>query len=164
MGLDFLKKKEKEKEKHLPPPPPPIPPREDFVGEIESIRPKAGFEKEYEEAQPQVPNLAIPEITAEKDVIEEVEETPELEAPKFEPEEIAEERKGPVFVSVSDYEKMELDINSIRSLISEAEDNLDELNKTVESEEKLFEKWRSFLEGVEKKLVFVDKIISKTGE
>ena len=167
MGPSFLKKK-KEKEEHLPPPPP-ISPNEGLVGDIEPIRPR------YDEApEPsQVPNLAIPEISMEEESVEEAEEAPippkfprEFEEPipeEFEAEE-KEEVKGPVFVSVGDYEKIELDINSIRTLLNEAEDNLKVLNETIESEDKLFEKWRSFLEGVEKKLVFVDKIIKKTGE
>ena len=168
MGL-FLKKKEEEKEEHLPPPPPPAPPAEGVVGDIEPIRPREEFEAPMPK---EMPNLAIPEITAEEEAVVEVEEEAP-EPPKefvpprmpehFEPEE-REEVKGPVFVSVSDYERIELDINSIRTLLNEAEDNLKVLNQTVEEEDKLFKKWRSFLEGVEKKLSFVDKIISKTGE
>ncbi len=165
-GLDFLKKKEKKTEDSLPPPPPPIPPALGEIGDIEPIKPS--FEK---------PDFSIPEIEMEPKpktgapVIREFEEKIVVEKREpimFQEPEIEEspefKDKGPFFVSLSDYEKIEHDVKSIENLIEDAEDNLRILSEAISAEENLFKKWRSFLEGVEKKLTFVDKIIAKAGE
>lgn len=162
MGLGFLKKKIVEKEEQLLPPPPPLPQGSNFTGDFEPITPN------FKETS-QFPDLSIPEIAM--DIDEKITENlpspqdhiisknlPHLE--HFE----SKNQKGPVFVSMNDYEKIELDINSIKNLLNDAENNITVLNEVVKSEEKLYKHWRSYLEGVEKKLVFVENIISEADE
>ncbi len=167
MGLGIFKKKEKLKEDSLPPPPPPMP--MPAIGDIEPIRPSEA---------PPVPAFSVPEdfikkktgapiIEEKEDVFIEKEFPASMSKEEFEkPVEVPEfeEDKGPFFVSLSDHEKIERDVKSMETLLDEAEDNLESLHETIDIEEKMFEKWRSFLEGVEKKLTFVDKIIAKAGE
>ncbi|RLE46393.1 hypothetical protein DRJ25_04235 [Candidatus Woesearchaeota archaeon] len=173
MGI-FSRKKEVKKDHSLPPPPPPIPPKE-LVGDLEPIRPSSFKEP----PAPTAPNLSIPELPLEKDEKEAVVAEPapvpqqvmtgsstrheDVAQPVFGGE-VKEEHKGPFFVSLSDYEQIELDVNSIKALLNDADVTLKSLNDTLDEEDKLFDRWRSFIEGVEKKLIFVDKIIEKTGE
>lgn len=173
MGLSFLKKKERKEEEHLPPPPPPIPKAQNF-GDFEDIRPKEANFEEEDSFHETVPNLAIPELSMDNDFEEEdKEELIEDKKSDFKfdfedsDESVSDDvpvKKGPFFISVNDYEKIELELNSIRSLLNEADDNVKNLKDSLDSEQELFEKWRSFLEGIEKKLVFVDKIIVKSEE
>ena len=174
MGLNFFKKKKKSEE-HLPMPPPPIPKPKDFVGDIEEIRPQKIENKLPEQ------DLSIPELSMDSSIPEEPEtfEQPNSSKMTFrehkvdsfnEPDDFHEEppkldiQKGPLFISVSDYEKIELDINSMKTLLDDAENSFQEMNDIVSSESDFLDKWRAYLEGVEKKLSFVDKIIEQSGE
>ncbi len=174
MGLDFLKKK-KNSEEHLPMPPPPIPKPKNFVGDIEEIRPKKSGKEILEQ------DLSIPEISMDSSIPEEPETFEQPNSAKMtfrehkpvyfdEPNDFQEEaqrkdiKKGPLFISVNDYEKIELDINSMKNLLDDAENNIQEMNDVVSSENDFLDKWRAYLEGIEKKLSFVDKIIENSGE
>jgi hypothetical protein len=157
MGLGLFKKK-KETEEFLPPPPPLISDKR-FVGDFEPIKPKKNDIESFDFNQ--VPNLNIPEI--EMDAPKEVKKV-DLREDFFEEEdEFVKDKniKGPVFVSLSDYEKVDVDCNSIKSLLKESDESLKELNKLLEDENLFFKNWRAYLEGIEKKLVFVEKIMSE---
>jgi len=67
----------------------------------------------------------------------------------------------PIFVSTEDYKKIMDDSNTIKARLLEADEFLNRLSTIEKQEEILFGKWRSRLEDVEKKLNYVDKIVSK---
>ena len=52
----------------------------------------------------------------------------------------------------------------MKTLLDDAENSFQEMNDIVSSESDFLDKWRAYLEGVEKKLSFVDKIIEQSGE
>jgi hypothetical protein len=179
MGVfGFLKKK---KEEELPMPPPPTPPaiRPLLQGDIEPIRateepdimPPA-FEPPMPEAlpalpPPEMPQMApIPEIPTEFRPAEEKEvrvfdRTIPTEATAEEPEETVRPTPGPMFVAVEDYKRIINDTNTVRSKLMNAENFVRRLGDLKNEEERVFEKWRSKLEAVEKKLNYVDRLIEK---
>lgn len=162
----FLKKKKVEE---LPMPPPPSPPDLPPLlrGDIEDIRAAP-------EAFPEMPEM--PSMTAMPMG------RPELPAPAGEkevrvfdrtipeemevPEEPVFERRVPVkptFVAVEDYKRIINDTNVVRSKLMDAENFVRRLGDLKNEEERSFEKWRSLLEDVEKKLNYVDHLIAKAG-
>ena len=181
----ILKKKKKEEE--LPPPPPPSPPELPSVlrGEIEEIRPR-GAEVEMpmpppppaglppppkpplppEAPAPPLPPMPHEEVEMPPFEVEEVhEELPEiherLEVPEEAPERIVRPAAGPVFVSTEDYKRVTADSDAIRAKLMKAEDFVKKLGDLKNEEEKVFDKWRNYLEALEKKLDYVDKLIAK---
>ena len=171
--LDFLRKK---KEKELPMPPPPGPPSVPaFRGDIEPIRAPEGPEMPLEPKGlppiPTPPPLPIPSV---EDIPEEVPLPPRpiQEIPAEEKEvvfdrtvkeetEVIRPKIKPAFVAVEDYKKIINDTNVIRSKLMGAESFVRRLSDLKNEEEKAFEKWQSQLESVEKKLNYVDQLITK---
>ncbi len=170
MGLfGFLKKKKEE----LPLPPPPSPPDLPPIlkGDIESIRPSETTEEapmpEFAPMPelPEMPERLLPAPAGEKEVMVFDRTVPKEEIP--EPEPVAEVVRHmpvqPTFVAVEDYKRIINDTNVVRSKLMEAENFVRRLGDLKNEEERAFDKWRSQLEDVEKKLSYVDKLIAKAG-
>ena len=65
----------------------------------------------------------------------------------------------PIFVEVDDYRKVLDYVAGIKTDIKDSENILTRLQDIKTSKEKEFEKWRNFLEDVERKLLYVDKTL-----
>ena len=81
-------------------------------------------------------------------------EEPEVEVVRHMP-------SRPAIVAVDDYKRIINDTNIVRSKLMDAENFVRRLGDLKNEEERTFEKWRSQLESVEKKLSYVDKVIAK---
>jgi len=173
--LDFLKKK---KETELPLPPPPGAPDMDFSGDIAPIRapqemePTQPFEQMEEPEQfdelPELPpalpapnqyNRPLPRLTEQeeepkRDLVFDRTINPIEERPTTAPQ-------GPTFVAVDDYRRIITDTNTVRAKLMNAESFARRLGDIKNTEEKAFERWRSYLEDVEKKMNYVDQLIAK---
>ncbi len=149
MGLfDFLKKRQEE----LPMPPPPTPPEMPPMmrGDIEEIR--ASEHLELPELPPALP-APIPAREEEVHVFDKTISKQEVETVR--------PTLRPTFVAVDDYKKIINDTNMIRGKLMEAENFVRRLGDIKNEEERAFEKWRTQLEDVEKKLNYVDQLIAK---
>jgi len=129
-------------------PPPPTPPP------LLSPQPK----KASERAAAIIKRFETPQPLTTKAV----EEAP----PKPKPVEIRQPKKrerlipeGPIFVNVNDYQSVLDCMNNIRNSIKESENIILRLNELKTEEEKEFEKWRSELEDIQKKLTYIDRTI-----
>lgn len=171
--FDFLKKKQQD----LPMPPPPTPPEMTplIQGDIESIRPEEEHIEQLPELPPALPAPRPFEFARE----EEVSWKPRLPSDLLEPgstevqvfdrtiakepeeKEIVRPKIKPTFVAVEDYKRIINDTNTIRSKLMEAENFVRRLSDLKNEEERAFEKWRTQLEDVEKKLNYVDQLIAK---
>lgn len=177
MGIfDFLKKK---KETELPLPPPPGSPDMTFTGDIESIRAPQETEStqsytpreenadellELPELPPALPapsqfNRPLPKLeekeeAPKKDIIYDRTISPQEERPTIQP-------LGPTFVAVDDYRRIITDTNTVRAKLMNAENFARRLGDIKNTEERAFEKWRGYLEDVEKKMNYVDQLIAK---
>ncbi|MBW3019348.1 hypothetical protein KY329_04150 [Candidatus Woesearchaeota archaeon] len=65
------------------------------------------------------------------------------------------------FVAIEDFKSIINNSNVVRAKISEAEELVKHLSDIKSEEERLFERWRSSLDQIEKKLNYVDKVIEK---
>jgi hypothetical protein len=186
MGLFNFMKKRRAEELPLPPPPPPeaLPPM--LKGDIEPITapeapsPMPPMEEHFEEL-PELPP-ALPAPTQEFPPAGEKEvslspafrERGSAEVKVFDrtimPEAVEEEQPiretiratpKPTFVAVEDYKRIINDTNTIRSKLMDAENFVRRLSDLKNEEERAFEKWRTQLEDVEKKLNYVDHLIAK---
>jgi hypothetical protein len=165
MGMfDFLKKK---KETELPLPPPPSAPDMTFQGDIEPIRaPQEQAPMEHELDLPELPPaLPAPRADVKPMNFAPVEEEPKdiiydrtINPPEEKPT-IRAER--PNFVAVDDYRQIITDTNTVRAKLMNAENFARRLSDIKNTEERAFEKWRGYLEDVEKKMNYVDQLIAK---
>lgn len=168
-------------------PPPPSPP--DFAkpqGDIPMITPAEalpelpelpaapGFEHDEEVPAPELPEVPRPEeapALAEAPEVSEAPAMPELapvdesEVSVFDRTIAAPERAvrpvGPTFISVDEYRAIMENSNRVRAKLMEAEGFMHRLNEIKVEEEKTFERWRSQLEDVERKLGHIDRVIAK---
>ena len=177
MGLFGFGKKRQEE---LPLPPPPSPPELQPLlrGDIDQIRaPEAAmpempsFEEHVEELPELPPALPAPtprmpemnmrsageeEVVYDKTVQQPVEEEMPIR-------EVVRAMPKPAFVAVEDYKRIINDTNTIRSKLMDAENFVRRLGDLKNEEERSFERWRTMLEDVEKKLNYVDHLIAKAG-
>jgi len=172
MGMfDFLRKK---KETELPLPPPPSAPDMTFQSDIEPIRaPQTEIpgEKAQEIHELDLPELppALPaprtdikpiqmpiekEHEEPKDIIYDKTINPQEEKPVIRTEK-------PSFIAVDDYRRIITDTNTVRAKLMNAENFARRLSDIKNAEERAFEKWQGYLEDVEKKMNYVDQLISK---
>ena len=137
----------------LAPPMAPMP-TEPFHPPLDMPAPPPPVEVELPELAP----ASVREVPAEEEEVvfdrtipEEIEEEPELvhHVPK------------PAFVAVDDYKRIINDTNTIRSKLMSAENFVRRLGDLKNEEERSLDKWRKHLEGVEKKLAYVDQLIEK---
>lgn len=169
MGVfGFLKKRRQEE---LPLPPPPSPPElQPFLkGDIDEIRPPEMPMEEHEEEFPELPPALPAPISrmpsmpsAEEEEVRVFDKTigQEEEMPIREVERVI---PKPAFVAVEDYKRIINDTNLIRSKLMDAENFVRRLGDLKNEEERSFERWRTLLEDVEKKLNYVDQLIAKAG-
>ncbi len=179
----FSKKK---KELSLPElPPPPSPPEFPMPeGDIPAIKPTEGPENEMPAAEPyepvekpaELPEVPLPEIPeapaaeqempnleevpAEPLVPETVEEPEPVEEPIAEPETVR-RPVGPAFVAVDEYRAIMEHSNRVRAKLDEAGEFVRRLSEIKAEEEKTFDKWRSQLEEIERRLGQIDRFIAK---
>lgn len=177
MGLFGFGKK---KQEDLPLPPPPSPPELQPLlrGDIDQIRPPDAYSmpemEEHEEMLPELPpalpaptdmrsyprtpmmaaageeEVSVYDKTIRQPVEEEFHEVVRI-VPK------------PAFVAVEDYKRIINDTNTIRSKLMDAENFVRRLGDLKNEEERSFERWRTLLEDVEKKMNYVDQLIAKAG-
>lgn len=174
MGLFGFGKKRQE---DLPLPPPPSPPELQPLlrGDIDDIRPTDAYSmpEEHEEMLPELPP-ALPAPTdmrsysrtpmmasageEEVSVYDKTIQQPFEEEPMHE---VVRTVPKPAFVAVEDYKRIINDTNTIRSKLMAAENFVRRLGDLKNEEERSFERWRTLLEDVEKKMNYVDQLIAK---
>jgi hypothetical protein len=130
--LEFPVMPKEEEQPMLPPPPKPRMP-EDFA--VKKPLPK--FE------------LGVPTV---------FDKTIEEELPS---KKIIRPRLKPIFVGVDDYKLITNNTNVIRSKLLEAEDFAKRLNHLKQKETKILDKWQTRIEDIDKKLNYIDKLVSK---
>jgi hypothetical protein len=167
MGLFSRKKKQKEMD--VPPPPPEEgetieAPMEEPGQELPELPPLEA-EKEETHIESDLPEIKPP---AEKGKMPEFPEIPEEEPeelPVLEEEHPAEEEapaeEGPKFMNVSSFGEIMAEADSIKQSLKEVDMSVKALDELKKQEEAEFQRWRSQLEDVEKKLSYVDKVIFK---
>jgi hypothetical protein len=158
----FLKKKPEE----LPLPPPPSPPELQPLlrGDIEPIRPPEAMPmppapEEHIEELPELPT-ALPAPTREEEV-QVLDKTIRIEEEEPVVKEVVRPTPKPTFVAVEDYKRIINDTNAIRSKLMDAENFVRRLSDLKNEEERAFERWRTQLEDAEKKLNYVDQLITR---
>lgn len=180
--FDFLKKKKKS----LPLPPPPAPP-EGMRGDLEPIRSKpAPAQPVFPPAEPSpAPFPELPEFPAEEP--EPLPQELPVWTPPPQPKPVAEpfhppepkfespnleihEREEPApkhavppksFIALDDYKKILSEANSIRSHLLNADGHVKKLAELKTEEERHLHRWHDQIEKLEKKLTYVDDLISK---
>ena len=80
--------------------------------------------------------------------------------PKMEKRIIA---QGPTFVNVSEYKQAIHNINVIKSKMREADNALASLNRIKNEKDKYFEQFRSKLEDLQRKSIYIDKSLFRGG-
>jgi len=168
----------KKKKQSLPElPPPPSPPEFPLPeGDIPAIRPpEIPVPVEAPAEIPEAPSPKIPEVPKAEEtpvpvteapseplVPEDVHEVPEV--PSHEELEIPERKTalrpvGPAFLSVDEYSTIMEHSNRVREKLDEADGFVQRLSEIKAEEERAFEKWRSQLEEIERKLGQIDRVI-----
>ena len=148
MAFLFRKKKKTELNIPLPPPPP--------------IRKRFLEEQENETKFPQFPALPdFPEIRPKQEVsaTEKIIRKVGHAIPKV--KEVHMKPTSPMFISSSDYKKINDDVREIQSKIHEANDCIQNLENLKQEHERVLENWRNHLEDVERKMSKIDDIILK---
>ena len=111
----------------------------------------------------QAQELELPEIKSRQYEKEELVE----EKPEYSREEASEEPKTvvaqikPIFVSVNEYKNILNNANALRARLLTAEEHMNKLTEIKKMEEKAFGSWRAKLEDLDKKLAYVDNLITK---
>ncbi len=165
MGLLTAFKKPK-KTLDLPPPPMPfeqvpLPPRPEGI--------PAPFPDSDQLEFPEIPAVEEEELPAWEEsplpTLSEEKETlpPRYEPPSSAPSELPKTRASlkQLFVSIDDYQAIMQGIMEAKRTIAESEQLGEELTKLKDKEDKVFEDWRGQIEDIEKKLSYVDQVISK---
>jgi hypothetical protein len=141
MGIFDVFSKKREESVDLPPPPMPD------MDEPHMM--------EFPEAPQDIEPVSAPDMHEE--VMEEehspLMETPEPMMPRMR------SSKGPLFVSVQDYQAILDGVNSIRSKLSATEDSFRKLHEVKASQDKGLEDWRASLEDIQRKLTYVDEVL-----
>ena len=167
--LKFLSKKPKKLD--IPPPPPaldiPPPPADLELPELPPLPEEEPIPEEKEEFKPEpkkVPKLKpikeepIPLKPIPTLPIHEVKPKEEIKKP----EAIVKEKRFPsigkeMFVKADQYKEILEGVDTIKRKVRESEKILDRLNEIKNIKDKEFEKWRSLLEDIERKSIYIDK-------
>ncbi len=177
----FLKKKKELSIPELPPPPsPPAFPMPE--GDIPAIRPAEGPEElpelppaepyKQEEKPAELPEAPMPELpeapagpeipeASPEEPVPETVEAPEPAEKAVEMPETVRRPVGPAFVAVDEYRAIIEHSNRVRTKLDEAGEFVRRLSEIKSEEEKTFEKWRSQLEEIERRLGQIDRFIAK---
>ena len=154
--FDFLKPKRKEE---LPLPPPPAA-SSAAPNELPEIRTDTAAPYQPPE-QPLLPEIPVmpeePEISPAP-VIEAPIETHEEEQPTEEP---PSETPGHVFVTIGDYKTIVDKTNAIQARLTEAQNVLKTIEEIKTQEDKELARWKTTLDQLDKRLSYVDKLISQ---
>ena len=108
----------------------------------------------------EIPDLPeeMPRFESEFEEVHEEFEIPSREEEVYEtPERVLPSRS---FVAVQDYKKIVDESNVVRGKLMEAEGLLKGLKDVRDHEERLFGRWRSHVEQIEKKLTHVDQVLA----
>ena len=70
--------------------------------------------------------------------------------------------ESPLFVNMDGYKEILGDIDNMKNELKDAEELIGRLNDIKNAKDKEFEKWRSELEDIQRKLLYVDKVIFET--
>jgi len=174
----LFKKKKKDSNKDLPPPLPPEIKRNSIPkGDLPTIFPDKEFPKLPKKRDfPELNFPKMPKMPPEHKPVFSPPSLPKKSFPRFKQipkvfdktieekmpsKKIVKPRLKPIFVDVDDYKSIINNTNVIRSKLLEAEDFAKKLNHLQDKEEKILDKWSSRLEELDKKLTYVDKVISK---
>jgi len=181
MVFGFLKKKKDPARLEMP-----LPPEEKIspIGDFPSIRPSQELPAPKENFD-EFPELMIPESHEDElpmpprpeDLMKDdlppppshiFEEEHDISPEMFDktineelPRPIIRSRLKPIFVGVDEYSKISEDSNVIRAKLLEADEFVKHLNHLKTKEEDLLKNWRSRVEDIDKKLNFVDELVSK---
>ena len=125
--------------------------------------PEPGIGEEIEAPQMGDMGHVEPFVPEEAHEIASFSESQPEEAPSFQVPDRETVRRpvGPMFVSVDEYRTIMEHSNRVRSKLSEAEEFMHRLVEIKADEEKIFDKWRSQLEDIERKLGQIDRVIAK---
>ncbi|MBI4143626.1 hypothetical protein HY486_00055 [Candidatus Woesearchaeota archaeon] len=137
----------KKKQEDLLPPLPPAPEERTTIPPIKPIELPEPPELPEFPTLPELP-LSLPENIEAQPIIEEQPVTGNIK----------ESRQS--FVSMNEYQEVTNQANAIKDRLQEAEHLVKELAEIRTEEEKAFEKWRTLLENLEKKLTYVDTLIA----
>jgi hypothetical protein len=180
MGL--FSRKQKFDDIDLPPPPPPsselppIPPVQNSSDDFElpplpSLEDSNESDFEPKEDDIELPPLPPLESSEQNDELPELPElSEEMENEISQPiqrrelpsvAEIKEKlaAEGPLFVNVSSYKDVITNVNMVREKIRASEAYIDKLNEIKNSKDKYFEQLRAKLEDLQRKSLYVDKIL-----
>jgi hypothetical protein len=176
MGL-FTKKK-KFDDIDLPPPPPPVselppvPPVQSSSDDFElPPLPSIGEQNNFKSDDIELPPLPPLESSDEDQSMPEPpmlevqsdDETPQPVERRTLPsvEELKEKRviEGPLFVNVGSYKDVISNVNLVREKIRESEAYAEKLNEIKNTKDKYFEQLRAKLEDLQRKSLYVDKIL-----
>lgn len=69
---------------------------------------------------------------------------------------------APLFITIEGYRRILADLDHVKNQLKHAEDVVGRLNELKSAKDKEFEKWRMELEDVQRKLLYVDKVIFET--
>ena len=70
-------------------------------------------------------------------------------------------RKGPRYVSLSNFREMLGDITTLRKNLRRSDELLQNLFRSREEKDRDFEKWNNIMEDMQKKLIFIEKTLFK---
>jgi len=159
----------KQKKLDIPPPPPALdipPPPEDL--ELPELPPLPEIPEEEEEIKLEVPKK-IPKLKPIKEEVIPIKPIPTLPPHEVKPKEdikkleaIFKEKKFPsigkeMFIKADQYKEILKSVDTVKRKIRESEKILDRLNEIKNVKDKEFEKWRSLLEDIERKSVYIDR-------
>lgn len=170
------------KKKKIPLPLPPEPDKVRFESELPEIPSLPEFpeipKQETTNAEqslpelPQLPEIKRLELPSQRRI--EIRERPRIEIPQYEETEYSIPKPlfsqptraesaphAPVFVSSSDYQEITENTEEAKQVLIQAEYTITELAEIRNKEQKEFEKWRTELEQAEKRLAYIDSLISK---
>ncbi|MBI2545622.1 hypothetical protein HYV81_00390 [Candidatus Woesearchaeota archaeon] len=163
--LDIFKRKQKEID--LPPPPPPeLLEQQDMPQGDLTLPPLPDLPPIENTEVPEPKSYEIPSLENEEFPLPPLEVMPkqELQVKTDEPKQIPvpetiPKKDVPVFVKIDEYRNILENINTIRNKIKESDyvvEALGDLRTKVEAE---FEKWREDLEEMQRKLLYIDKVV-----
>ena len=114
----------------------------------------------------------IPEVDVEKVTVE---KSPESALDRLETNAITQQQgllderedlslKKPVFVDINLYRDMVDELGLVNNILKESEDTVKRISEFKEDEDKEFKKWENQVKDIQKKLIYVDKVLFATSE
>ncbi|MBN1644919.1 hypothetical protein JW851_02685 [Candidatus Woesearchaeota archaeon] len=175
----LFKKKKKDSSTVLPPPLPPEELPEKPKGDLPPIIPEQEPQEDVDIPELEFPAMPKEELAEEEEILppKPKDFAVKKPLPKFESgvptvfdktieeelpsKKIIRPRLQPIFVGVDDYKLIINNTNIIRSKLLEAEDFAKKLNHLKHKESQILDKWQSRIEDIDKKMNYIDKLVSK---